>query len=132
MKSRSQTWSNYKHHNTVKFLIGISPQGVVSFVSRGWGGRVSDVHLTENCSFLKNLLPRNLVLADRGFIVQENAGMYSAEVKVPAFTKGKRQLSVCEVDISRELACIRIHVERVIGAIRQSIQYWNLHCQSTC
>jgi len=37
--ARSCTWSNYKHHNTVKFLIGITPQGVVSFISDAWGGR---------------------------------------------------------------------------------------------
>ena len=34
---RAQTFSNYKHHNTVKFLIGISPQGTVTFISEGWG-----------------------------------------------------------------------------------------------
>ena len=36
--ARAMTWSNYKHHNTVKLLIGITPQGVVSFVSKAWGG----------------------------------------------------------------------------------------------
>ena len=29
---RAQTWSNHKHHNTVKFLIGITPQGSVAFI----------------------------------------------------------------------------------------------------
>ena len=38
---QSCTWSNYKHHNTVKMLIDITPQGVVSFVSEAWGGRVA-------------------------------------------------------------------------------------------
>ena len=28
------TFSNYKHHNTVKLLIAITPQGVVSYVSK--------------------------------------------------------------------------------------------------
>ena len=36
--ARAMTWSNYKHHNTVKFLIGITPQGVISFISKAWGG----------------------------------------------------------------------------------------------
>ena len=39
LMARSQTWSNYKQHNTVKFLVGIAPQGVVVFISKGWGGR---------------------------------------------------------------------------------------------
>jgi hypothetical protein len=89
LKPRAQTWSNYKHHNTVKFLIGVALQGVISFISKGWGGRVSDVHLTENCGLLENMLPGDLILADRGFTIQESAGMYCAQVKIPPFTKGK-------------------------------------------
>ena len=30
---QSSTWSNYKHHNTAKVLIGCTPNGVISFVS---------------------------------------------------------------------------------------------------
>ena len=34
--TRSQTWSNYKSHNTVKYLIGITQQGTISFASEAW------------------------------------------------------------------------------------------------
>ena len=30
--ARAQTWSQYKHHNTAKFLIGITPQGKEKFI----------------------------------------------------------------------------------------------------
>lgn len=49
LMARAQTWSKYKHHNTIKFLIGLSPQGSITYVSKGWGGRVSDQYLTQNC-----------------------------------------------------------------------------------
>ena len=115
LMARAQTWSNYKKYNTVKFLIGITPQGSVS---KGWGGRVSDIHLTENCGLLKHLLPGDVV-ADQGFNIQEAASMYCAEVKIPPYTKGKKQLSKLEIDMARRLSHIRIHVERVIGMVRQ-------------
>ena len=105
--------------NTAKFLIGISPQGAITFISKGWGGRVSDVHLTENCGILENLLPGDLILTERGFNINDSAGMYLAKVKLPPFTRGKKQLSKSQVDLSRQLSRVRIHVERVIGVVRQ-------------
>ena len=45
--------------------------------------------------------------------------MMMAEVKTPPFTKGKKQLEKQEVDWSRELSIVRIHMERVIGTLKQ-------------
>ena len=42
-----------------------------------------------------------------------------AEVKTPPFTRGKKQLEKQDVDWSRELSLVRIHVERVIGILKQ-------------
>ena len=38
--AKSCTWSQYKHYNTAKYLISITPLGVISFISNGWGGRL--------------------------------------------------------------------------------------------
>ncbi len=123
LMARAQTWSNYKQHNTCKLLIGITPQGTISFISKAWGGRASDVHITENCGILENLISGDLILADRGFTIHDAAGLYCAEVKVPSFTKGKTQLSKYEVDTTRELAHVRIHVERVIGLLKSKYRF---------
>ena len=114
LKARAATWSNYKHHNTVKVLLG-----VISFVSDSWGGRVSDKHLTENSEILRKLLPGDILLAYRGFDIGESVGMMQASLHIPAFTKGKKQRSALEVEETRTIANVRIHVERVIGCIRQ-------------
>ena len=59
--AQAQVWSNYKHHSTMKFLISITPQGTVSFVSRCAGGRMSD-------RIMDHLLPGNILLYHVDFI----------------------------------------------------------------
>ena len=33
---RVMRWSNYKHHNTIKILVGIAPTGAISFLSKAF------------------------------------------------------------------------------------------------
>ena len=87
--ARSQTWSNYKHHHTIKNLIVITPQRSVAFISQGWGSRTLYVYLTENSSLLQKLLPGDLILADRGFTIEVTIGLYCAEVKIPLLLEAK-------------------------------------------
>ena len=70
----------------------------MSFISEGWGGRTSDKYLTEQCSLLTHLVPGDLVLADSGFDISDSVGAYCSTLKIPAFTKGKKQLSSIEVE----------------------------------
>lgn len=56
LKARAQAFSHYEGTHTMKYLTGITPQGVISFISKGWGGRASDKHITENCGLLNKLL----------------------------------------------------------------------------
>ena len=117
--ARAQTFSNYKHHITVKVLIGITPQATISFVSKAWGGRTSDKYLTDNCGILDKLLPGDLVLSDRGFTIQEPLMFRHAQLAIPAFTRGKEQPDPVDVEGTRGIANVRIHVERVIGLLRR-------------
>ena len=118
--ARAQTFSSYKHHNTIKVLIGITPQGTISFVSKAWGGRTSDKFLTENCGIMEKLLPGDLVMADRGFTIHEFLVCKQAELAIPAFTRGKDQLDPVDVEKTRGIANVRIHFERVIGLLRRN------------
>ena len=125
LAARSNTWSSYKHHNTAKFLIGITPQGVISYISQGWGGRSSDQYIMEHCGILNYLLPGDEVLVDRGFNVAESVAMRGARLHIPSFTRGVKQLSAKDVEGTRRIANARIHVERVIGSLRQKYTILN-------
>ena len=80
---------------------------------------MSDKEIVEKSSLIHHLLPGDLIIADRGFTIDEYARMVLAEVKIPPFTKGKKQLEKVDVDWSRELSSVRIHVERIIGTLKQ-------------
>ena len=68
---------------------------------------------------LSNLVPGDTILADRGFDIQDSVGLYCSRLALPAFTKGKTQLEGVAVEQTRNIANVRIHVERVIGNIRK-------------
>ena len=60
----------------------------------------------------------DVVLADRGFTLTEDFAVHGARLELPAFSRGKTQLTQCEVEKSKQLSMIRIHVERVIGLLK--------------
>lgn len=123
--TRIQCWSEYKHHYTLKYLVSITPQGLFEFISKGYGGRANDMLVTTNCGFLDILEPNDLVLADKGFNMQDVFKMRCVNLEIPAFVCKKQQLHPLDVEATRKIANVRIHVERCIGLLRR--KYLILH-----
>lgn len=117
LKSRAESYSNYKAHNTVKYCVTISPSGYIMHVSKAYGGRSSDKYIVKDSGVLNNLLPGDEVMADRGFTIQDLLFPLQAKLNIPAFSHGK-QLSDEEVTRTRRVANVRIHVERAIRRMK--------------
>ena len=117
-RAQSHTYSSYKSHNTAKGLIGIAPNGFVSFISDMYGGHVSDKRITESCGIVNLLEPGDMVMADRGFDIQHILASKNVTLNIPPFMRGKQQLSLEEEVETRAIASVRIHVERAIERIK--------------
>lgn len=54
--------------------------------------------------FLDLIHNGDVILADHGFNIGDELAIRGAKLQIPAFTKGKKQLSPIEVEHSRKLA----------------------------
>ena len=88
-----------------------------------YGGRTSDNVITCRSGFLDMLEPLDAILADRGFRLDDELMFRNCTLEIPAFTKGKKQLSAGEVEETRQLSNIRIHVERAMERINNVILF---------
>ena len=118
LNARAQTFSNYKSRNTVKYLVSITPSGAASFLSAGWSGRASDKEATLKSCFLDKVTFGDCVLAGRGLLEKELATR-GAVLRIPAFNRGKAQMPSKDVDMSRQIAHVWIHFERVVGQLKK-------------
>lgn len=114
------TWSQYKKCNTLKYLLAVTPDGLISFISIGIGGRATDEMVVSNSGFLDLFVPGTFVMADRGFkkiepyVLQRKCKF----VRPPSVSEGVA-LSKEQVVESRKIAGLRNHVERAISRIRE-------------
>ena len=109
------TYSSYKSANTVKVLVGISPSCLVTHVSDAYCGSYSDKAILESSGVLDQLDVADVVLAVRGFQIEQMCADRGIVLNVPASLSGKSQLSVREMRQSTYISSRRIHVERAIG-----------------
>lgn len=116
--TQALTWSDYKKNNTAKFLVAVTPQGHIAYVSKCWGGRTSDRHIVAQSGFLNHLDPGDEIMADRGFPIREELLLRRAKLIIPPSAKGQEQMRASDVTETKMVANLRIHVERAINRIK--------------
>ncbi|XP_077507920.1 uncharacterized protein LOC144119066 [Amblyomma americanum] len=115
---QSATFSLYKSANTFKGLIGISPNGTVTFVSNLFPGSISDKECVSKSGFLA--FPFNDgddVMADKGFKIEDMLKTINVALNNPPFLR-RGQFSEEEIKETEEIASLRIHVQRRIQHIK--------------
>lgn len=114
-----QTYSTYKSHNTLKKLIFCTKSGSISYISPAYAGSCTDRFITEDTNVAKKFHPNFIVLFDKGFNVQDLFLSQRVTCVLPPFVRNKRQFTRSEVYHGKRIARARIHIERVMGRLKE-------------
>ena len=120
MNAWAKTWSNYKNHNTIKYLISITPAGAISLISKRWDEKISDKEITVNIGYFNKFENSDVVMIDRGFTIDVESVTRVVILDIPSFMQEKSQLPVSVVDNSQRIATVRLHVQQVIRRLKKS------------
>jgi len=115
--SQRSTYSQYKSANTFKLLISMSPILHFNFVSKLYSGSISDKEIVNVSGFLEKLQPGDVVMADKGFNIQDYLAVHETVLIVPPIMQ-KNNISARASTATRRVAAARVHIERMIKRLK--------------
>ena len=110
MSKKKATYSSYRGMNFFKVLTGVTPNGMLTYVSKLYPGFISDKEIVQQSGILKHFVPDDLILTDKGFLIQDIVPK-GVSVNIPPFLEHGR-FTESEAKITMSIARCRIHVER--------------------
>ena len=114
----SKLFSSYKNHVTLKGLVGIAVSGAITFSSQLYSGNISDCEIVEGSGFLKLEFDNgDTMMADKGFTIDDLLPL-GVTLNIPPILGSNNQMTAQDVIKTREIASVRIHVERAINKIK--------------
>ncbi|XP_014239010.1 uncharacterized protein LOC106660532 [Trichogramma pretiosum] len=122
LKCRIPTYSNYKGRHTVKIMLGVTPSGMISYVSKAYGGRVSDKAIFKRSHLLDRMIRGvDQIMIDRGFLIERECAEFGIKIIRPPFLRKKKKFSANEATSGADISSARVHVERRIKRIREFV-----------
>ena len=111
-EEQGNTHSSYKDHTTGKAVYGVGPHGNLMFASSVFEGSISDKELCLQSKVAEPLLPGDVVLADRGFVIEEQLIPKGARLIMPPFKGRRDSFNIEEVTSARLITRARIPIEQ--------------------
>ena len=96
-------------------MVGVTPGGVINFVSETFGVRASDSNIFKKSNIIKNYeATRDSVLVDKGFLIDEECTYNCVKLIRPPFLKDKKPFLEQEAPVNKDIVAARVHVDRYI------------------
>ena len=112
-------YSSYKSHTTYKGNVVISPSGEIIHIISLFEGSISNKELVTQSGLLPLLQPRNQIMADKGFVIQDLLTPLGCSVVMPSFLSSKQQFSKGELQNSKKIHNLQVRIERAIRRVKE-------------
>ena len=116
MSHQSATYSTYRGMNSLKVLVGVAPNGVITFVSSLYPGSIWDKEIVNKSGLLSKMETGDLILADKGFLIHDMVPS-GVSVNIPPFLQHGK-FTESEAAATKNIARCRIHVDRVNASLK--------------
>lgn len=118
LKCAIPCYSFYKKRYTCKYIISVTPAGLVAHVSKGYWERASDKTFFEQGGIVDSLLPGiDSVMVDRVFLIDSLCENKLINIVRPPFKKEK-QMSRRDALQTQQVASARVRVQRAIQRMK--------------
>ena len=87
-------------------------------MSELYPGSISDKEIVKRSGLLEVLQPGDEIMADKGFLIQDELVSVGATLVMPKFLKNRKQFTKEEAEHNKKVACLRVHVERCMEQIK--------------
>lgn len=94
----------------------MSPILHFNFVSILYSGSISDKEIVNVSGFLEKLQPGDVVMADKGFNIQDYLAVHETVLIVPPIMQ--KNISARASTATRRVAAARVHIERMIKRLK--------------
>lgn len=124
----SEFYSSYNSHTTYKGLVGIAPNGTVTFISSLFQGSMLDKEITRQSGVVSLIEEGTEVMADKGFFFSRRPPVdRECETSNSSFLRktkglsdsGSKKFTASEVSNTQEIARLRMLVQKAIRRIKE-------------
>ena len=116
MSLQNATYSSYRGMNSFKVIVGVTPNAVITYISNLYPGSISDKEIVRNSGLLNQMVTGDLILADKGFLIQDIVPK-GVSVNIPPFLENGK-FTPSEIKATKNIAKCRIHVERANARLK--------------
>ena len=116
---KTELFSSYKNHVTLKALVGIAPSGATTFISQVYARSIYDREIVIRSGLWDEQFDDgDSVMADKGFTIQDLLPL-GVTLNIPPFLGQDQQMQAEDVIKTQQIASLRIHIERAINKIKK-------------